>query len=187
MLSLAGRLAQVALVAPALARMKRCAIRMSVGGALVLVFGLFGLAYLLIALRIAVEPLIGPLWTPLAIGGGLCLIAFVAYLGLVRPLRPMEKPLAASEEKAIPAALAEPMQRIETHVAKNPLQSVAIALAAGFAATMLLRLLRRPRPQPTRSAAAHKANGHADADAWLREMVARELDRRRAEERTARP
>jgi hypothetical protein len=69
-------------------------------------------------------------------------------------------------------------------VAQRPLQSLAIALAVGFAGASLLRLLRgrqQPAPPP-RHDGYGQAPPHptaAERPAWMREVVLRETDRRK--------
>lgn len=186
-LSLVGRLARVALVAPTIARVKRRAIRLAIGGAVVAILGLFCMTYLLLALRIAIEPYLGPLWSPLAIGGVLGLGALIGYFALLRPRKAREE-FAGASESAIPRSLAEPVHQLETQIAKRPLISLGLALAGGFAAAMILRQLRAQRrnvaPQPS---APQRTNGRADPDGdWVREVVRREMDRRRTNGRDAR-
>jgi hypothetical protein len=181
--SLAGRAAQMALIAPALARLKRRATRTIVGGVLLLVFGGFGLAYLLIALRLELERYIGPAWTPLAIGLAFCLFAAIAYFALLRP-RKSEAMSAEAQASEMRDRIVAPARRLESQVSSNPLQSVAIALAVGFAAASLLRLLRGGErrapasPWPRRDGEAPRPE--ATRPAWMREVVLRETDRRRA-------
>jgi hypothetical protein len=183
---LAGRLARIALIAPALQRLKRNAVRTAIGIGLVAVLGGLGLTYLLIALRYQLEREIGPLWTPVAIGGVLALAALVAYAALLRPRR--ARRAVASEPVGLPPELAAPLRNIESTVSKNPLPSIAVALAAGFAAAAVLRMVRRPRPGAPRGndgynqAPPHPAG--AERPAWMREVVLRETDRRRANGRS---
>ena len=113
---LAGRLARIALVAPALQRLKRNAVRTAIGIGLVAVLGGLGLTYLLIALRYQLEREIGPLWTPVAIGGVLALAALVAYAALLRPRR--ARRAVASEPVGLPPELAAPLRNIESTVPK---------------------------------------------------------------------
>ena len=178
---MAGRLARIALIAPALQRLKRNAVRTAIGIGLVAVLGGLGLTYLLIALRYQLEREIGPLWTPIAIGGALALAALIAYATMLRPRR--ARRAAASEPAGLPPELAAPLRNIESTVAKNPLPSIALALAAGFAAGAVLRMLRRPRAGAPRGnsgygqAAPHPTG--AERPAWMREAVLRETERRK--------
>lgn len=181
--SLASRLAQVALVGPAIARLKRKAIRSAIGGALLALFGILGLVYLLAALRTALEREIGPLWAPVAIGGGLLVLAGIAYLVFLKP-RAAESDAATMQADAMRDRIVGPARAIEGQVAQRPLQSIAIALAAGFAGASLLRILRGRTPSPT---PRHDGYGQppphpmgAERPAWMREVVLRETDRRKA-------
>ena len=181
--SLAGRFAQVALVGPAIARMKRKAARFAIGGALVALFGIIGLVFLLAALRTVLESQIGPIWAPLAIGGGLLLFAGIAYLAFLRP-RASESTAAASQAEAVRDKIVGPARALEGQVAQRPLQSLAIALAVGFAGASLLRLLRgRQQPAPPPGYDGYgQAPRHptaAERPAWMREVVLRETDRRK--------
>jgi hypothetical protein len=179
---LAGRLARIALVAPALSRLKRNATRAAIGIGLVLVLGGLGLAYLLIALRYQLEREIGPLWTPLAMGGGLALAALAAYFALLRPRRPRQA-AASAEAIGVPPELAASVRTLETKVANNPLPSVAVALAAGFAAAAVLRMLRRreaaPPPRGTTAFGTAPSTGRPEQPPWMREVLLRETERRR--------
>ncbi|MGH7002617.1 MAG: hypothetical protein ACREIP_01590, partial [Alphaproteobacteria bacterium] len=85
-----------------------------------------------------------------------------------------------------PRSLAEPMQQLETQVVRRPLQSVALALAGGFAAAMILRMVRGQRTHRAQPAPPQRTNGRADPDAWVREVVLRETDRRRTDGKAAR-
>lgn len=181
---LAGRLARIALVAPALARLKRSATRAAIGLGLVLVLGGLALAYLLIAVRYQLEREIGPLWTPLAIGGGLAIAALIAYFALLRPRRPREA-AASAEAIGVPPELAASMRTLETKVARNPLPSIAVALAAGFAAAAVLRMLRRrdatPPPRGADSGlGTAPRTSRPEQPPWMREVLLRETERRRA-------
>ncbi len=178
--SLASRLAQVALVGPAIARLKRKAIRSAIGGALIALFGILGLIYLLAALRTALEREIGPLWAPVAIGGGLLVLAGIAYLAFLRP-RGGDRETAGTEADAVRDRIVGPARAIEGQVAQRPLQSIAIALAVGFAGAALLRMLRGRAPSPPRydryAPPPHPTG--AERPAWMREVVLRETDRRK--------
>jgi hypothetical protein len=182
--SLASRAAQLALIGPAIARLKRRATRMAIGGVLVAIFGAFALAYLVIGAHIALERQIGPLWAPLAIGVAFIALAAIAYLAFLRP-RASESESADARAAAVRDKIAGPARRLEGQVASNPLQSLAIALAVGFAAASLLRLLRgRERaaePPPSspwpRQAAGEPPRG--ERPPWMREVVLRETERRR--------
>lgn len=183
--SLAGRLAQVALVGPALARMKRKAIRTAIGAALLALFGIFALVYLLAALRIVLEREVGPVWAPLAIGGGLLVLAGIAYLAFLRP-RAAERETSAVPADLVRERIAEPARVLQGQVAQRPLQSVAIALAVGFAGATLLRLLRgRRHATPPGNFARPPAPSDAEWSAWLREAVRQEAERRKANGRGA--
>jgi hypothetical protein len=184
LVSLAGLLAQVAMVGPAIARLKRRAIRSAIGGALIALFGILGLVYLLAALRTVLEGEIGPVWAPVAIGGGLAVLAGIAYLVFLRPRAPEGKTAAATQADAVRDRIVGPARAIEGQIAQRPLQSIAIALAVGFAAAALLRMLRDRRPP-----AAPRYDGYgqrpphpsgAERPAWMREVVLRETERRRA-------
>jgi len=181
----------MALIAPAIARLKRNATRAALGIGLIVVFGGFGLAYLLIALSRLLEREIGPLWTPVAIGGVLCLAALGAYLAL---LRPRARPHASHEAAAIglPPELAAPMRNLETRVAKNPLASIAVAVGAGFAAAALLRMLRGRRypaspwpPGGVGAAQPRPGTGTSERPSWMREVLLRETERRKSNGRGA--
>jgi hypothetical protein len=181
--SLASRLAQVALVGPAIARLKRKAIRSAIGGALIALFGILALVYLLAALRTALEREIGPLWAPVAIGGGLLVLAGIAYLAFLRP-RGAEREAAASQADAMRDRIAGPARAIEGQVTQRPLQSLAIALAVGFAGATLLRMLRGGRTPslPPRYDGYGAPPPHpmgAERPAGMREVVLRETDRRK--------
>ena len=175
--SLAGRLAQVALVGPAIARLKRKAIRAAIGIALLALFGILGFVYLLAALRTLLEREIGPLWAPLAIAGGLLALAGIAYLAFLRP-RGAESDNSASPADVVRDRMTGTARALEGQVAQRPLQSLAVALAVGFAGAMLLRLVRG------RQRAARKDGPDAPSDAelaaWVREAVQREAERRKA-------
>jgi hypothetical protein len=181
---LAGRVARIALLAPALARMKRNAVRAALGIGLVALFGGLGLAYLLVALRVQLEREIGPLWAPLAIGGVLALAALVAYLALLRPRR-RRAPAMTAESAGLPPELGASMRTLETKVAQNPLPSIAVALAAGFAAAALLRLLRqrsaapRPRADGAADTAPPPRTSRSEPPPWTRETIVRETERRK--------
>jgi hypothetical protein len=188
---LAGRLAQVALVGPAVARMKRRAIRSAIGIALVGLCGTLGAIYLLAAVRFELEQYIGPLWAPVAIGGVLCLVALVAYLVLLKaPRRPQAEAAAETSSLGLPPDLAAPIQQLGAQVSSKPLQSIALAVAAGFAAAMVLRMVRQRNQRkaaPQSAAPPPRANGRAEPDGpWVREVVLRETERRRANGRGAR-
>ena len=182
--SMAGRLARLALIAPAIERMKRRAVRNAIGAGLILVLGTLGVAYLLIALRFELEGLIGPLWAPVAIGGTLCLFAGIAYLVYLRPRRPRRQP-AQVHTAGLPPELSASVRVLETQVANRPLQSVAVALAVGFAAAYALRLLRKDRkpaaaPPPSSPwPRAPDTRREGERAPWMREGVLRETERRR--------
>lgn len=189
--SLAGRFARVALVGPALTRLKRRAIRVAVGGALIFAFGIIGFAYLLVALRTELERHIGPIWTPLAIGAGLLVLAGIAYLVFIRP-RGSEAQTAESQAAAIRDKIVGPARKLEGQVAERPLQTLALALAVGFAAASVLRMLRGRQQDAGRR--AHDGVGDAapsepppagQRPAWMREVVLRETERRKADGRGA--
>jgi hypothetical protein len=181
--SLASRLAQVALVGPAIARLKRKAIRSAIGGALLAVFGVLGLIFLLAALRTALEREIGPIWSPVAIGAGLLVLAGIAYLVFLKP-RGSETEEAATQAEAVRDRIVGPARAIEGQAAQRPLQSLAIALAVGFAGASLLRMLRgRASSRPPRHGGYGQPPPHpmgAERPAWMREVVLRETDRRKA-------
>lgn len=128
--SLAGHLAKVAVIGPAIARLKRRAVRATIGGVLVGVFGLAGLAYLLIALRHELERHLGAVYAPFAIGGALCLCALAAYLVFLRPRGNGRAALREKEER-VRERIERPVRDFEGDVAGNPLKSVSIALAVG--------------------------------------------------------
>lgn len=183
--SLAGRVAQLALIGPVVARLKRRATRMAIGGVLVALCGAFGLAYLIIGVRVELERFLGPLWAPLAIGAAFVVLAGIAYLILLRP-RSSERASAEANAAALRDKIAGPARRLEGQVASNPLQSLAIALAVGFAAASLLRLLRgreRPAapssPWPRQPRPTEPPRG--ERPPWMREVVLRETERRRTD------
>lgn len=167
--------------------MKRNAVRAAIGLALVAVLGGLGLTYLLIALRHQLEREIGPLWTPLAIGGVLALTALIAYVALLRP-RHAGRAAAAAPSLGMPPELAAPLRNIESTVSKNPLPSIAVALAAGFAAAAVLRIVRRQRTGAPRGNGAYgQPPPHpsgAERPAWMREAVLRETGRRKGNGRS---
>lgn len=181
--SLAGRLAQVALVGPAIARLKRKVIRSAIGGALLALFGVLGLVFLLAALRTVLEREIGPVWAPVAIGGGLLALAGIAYLVFLKP-RASESQAVATQADAVRDRIVGPARTIEGQVTQRPLQSIAIALAVGFAGASLLRMLRgRTSSPPPRYDGYGQPPPHpmgAERPAWMREVVLRETDRRKA-------
>lgn len=182
--SMAGRLARLSLVGPAIERMKRRAVRGAIGAGLVLVLGALGVTYLLIALRFELEGLIGPLWAPVAIGGTLCVFAGIAYLVYLRPREPRRQP-QQGPAIGIPPQISASVRSLETQVANRPLQSVAAALAVGFAAAYALRLLRKDRAPaaPPPSSPWPRATDplrEAERQAWMREGMLREAERRRA-------
>jgi hypothetical protein len=186
--SLAGRVAQIALVRPAISRMKRRAVRAAIGGALITLFGIVGLIFLLAALRTVLEREIGPIWAPVAIGGGLLVLAGIAYLVFLRT-RSSEGEAAASQTEAVRDKIMGPARVLENQVAQRPLQSLAIALAIGFAGASLLRMLRgrqREEPPPRRDGYGRPPHpSGAERPAWMREVVLRETDRRRGNSRGA--
>ncbi len=181
--SLAGRVAQVALVGPFIANLKRRAIRSAIGGALIALLGILGIVYLLAALRTALDTQIGPIWSPVAIGVGLFVLAGVAYLVFLRP-RASEGKTTAAKADAMRDKFVGPARALEGQVAQHPLQSLALALAVGFAGASLLRLLRgRQRPAATPGYDGYgQPPPHprgAERPAWMREVVLRETDRRK--------
>jgi hypothetical protein len=188
--SLAARAAQLALVGPAIARMKKRAIRAAIGGVLIALFGLLGLVYLLMALRTELDRHLGAVWSPVAIGAGLLAIAGVAYLVFLRP-RASEGEAAASQAEAMRDTIVGPARKLEGQVAKNPLQSLAVALAVGFAAASLLRLLRGRQDQAARR--GYDGTGVPPGEPppppqrppWMREVVLRETERRKGNGRGA--
>ncbi len=180
--SLAGRLAQVALVGPALARMKRKAIRTAIGGGLLVLFAILALVFLLAALRTVLEREIGPVLAPLAIGGGLLVLAGIAYLAFLRP-RTTDADTPATPSELFRDRVAGPARAVEGQIAQRPLQSVAIALAVGFAGATLLRMLRGRRQSPRED--GYSRPPEADIPAWLREAAQREAERRKANGRAA--
>jgi hypothetical protein len=188
--SLASRLAQVAVIGPALARLKRRAVRVAIGGALIGLFGVMGFAYLIVALRNGIEPYLGPIWTPVAIGGGLLLLAGIAYLVFIRP-RGAEASTAEAQAAAVRDKIVGPARKLEGQVAKSPLQSLAIALAVGFAAASLLRILRgrqqagAPRPYDGAGLRPPPHPASSERPAWMREVVLRETERRRRNGKSA--
>jgi hypothetical protein len=186
--SLAGRFAQIALVGPAIARMKRNAVRDAIGGALIALFGIVGLIFLLAGLRTVLEGEIGPVWAPVAIGGGMLVLAGIAYLAFLRP-RASEGKAAAIEAEAMRERIAGPARAVESQVTQRPLQSIAIALAIGFAGASLLRMLRgrRQAPSPRYDGYGQRPPHPAGAErpAWMREVVLRETDRRKSNGRGA--
>jgi hypothetical protein len=67
-------------------------------------------------------------------------------------------------------------------VAQRPLQSIAIAIAVGFAGATLLQMLRgRTQIPPSRYDGYHPPPHPTGAErpAWMREVVLRETDRRK--------
>lgn len=187
--SLAGRAAQLALVGPVIARLKRRAIRAAVGGALIALFGVLGLVFLLTALRTELDRHLGAVWSPVAIGAGLLAIAGIAYLVFLKP-RASEGEAAASQAEAMRDKIVEPARKLEGQVAKSPLQSLAIALAVGFAAASLLRILRGRQDQAARR--GNDGTGVPPSEPppprrppWMREVVLRETERRKGNGRGA--
>ena len=181
-LNLAARMARLAMIGPMLARMKRNATRAAIGIGLVALLGGLALTYLLIALRYQLEQEIGPLWTPLAIGGGLAALALTAYLVFLRPRRESTAERATETAGAMPD-LGAPIRNLESKVSKSPLLSLAIALAGGFAAASLLRVLR-PRPR-TGNGAAEPPGSDKEMPTWMRDALLRDALRREAERRKA--
>lgn len=187
--SLAARAAQVAVVGPALARLKKRAVRAMIGGALIGLFGVMGFAYLIVALRNGVEQYLGPIWTPLAIGGFLLVLAGIAYLVFLKP-RGSEASAAEAQAAAMRDKIVAPARKLEGQVAKSPLQSLAVALAVGFAAASVLRIIRGrgepPHPRTTDGAGMPPPHPRGpERPAWMREVVLRETDRRRGNGRSA--
>lgn len=182
--SLVGRLAQVALIGPAVARFRRKTVRTLIGGVLIAFFGVFGLAYLLIGLRQELDWYLGPIFAPLAIGAVLFVFAGIVYLALLRPRR-SDAETAARQAAAMRHKIARPARKIEEQVAGNPLQSVAAAAAVGFAAAYLLRFLRQ-RSKAGEGEAGGRRHDDDDENTpppWAREVlreVLREARRRRA-------
>ncbi len=155
--------------------------RTAIGGALLALFGVLGLVYLLAALRTVLDGAIGPVWSPVAIGGGLVVLAGIAYLAFLQP-RTSEGRAAATQVEAVRDKIVGPARVLENEVAQRPLQALAIALAVGFAGATLLRLMRGRQPPPARFDAYGRPPPHlvgAERPAWMREVVLRETDRRR--------
>jgi hypothetical protein len=187
--SLAARAAQIAVVGPAIARLKKRAVRSLIGGALIALFGIMGFAYLIVALRNGLEQYLGPIWTPLAVGGFLLVLAGIAYLVFLKP-RGSEASKAEAQASAMRDKIVAPARKLEGQVAKSPLQSLAIALAVGFAAASVLRIIRgrgqQPQPRTTDGTGAPPPRPReTERPAWMREVVLRETDRRRGNGRGA--
>lgn len=177
--ALAGRLASVAMVGPAIARFKRRAVQVAVGGALVAVLGGLGLAYLLIALRHELERHLGPVWTPAAIGAALLVFAGIAYLAFLRPPRSAAEE-AESRTEAVRENFVSPARQVEQQITQRPLASVAAAVAVGFAVASLLRSFRGRSRRDGGGEAAPRASRRPDpVPDWTREVVFREADRRK--------
>ena len=83
--SLAGQAARVAIFGSALRRLKKKTARFAMGLGLILMLGPLGLILILAGVRAEIEAMIGPVWSPIAIGGILILGSLVAYFVFMRP------------------------------------------------------------------------------------------------------
>jgi hypothetical protein len=162
--SLAGRAAKVALIGPALERIKSKISRILIGGVLVGLLSLLGFIFLLAAARGGLDQLLGPTWSPLLIGVALCAAAGAMYLVFLRP-RPSEEHEAKADGARIRHRFMRPARRVENEVGSRPILSTGAALVTGFAAAFLLRFLRRRSRRARANGQGFTwSNGHEEWD-----------------------
>ena len=172
--ALAGRVARLAMVGPAMARIKRKVVRTLVGGLLLVSLGMIGVIYLLAALRVELERHLGPLWSPLIIGTVFCLFAGISYWMFLRPRR-SDARIAEAVEKKVVSKFVRPAQRVEDEIARRPWLSVGASLGTGFAAAFLLQLLRgRKRREATMLSRSETID-----QPWERQIVVRQTEPRK--------
>jgi hypothetical protein len=172
--SLASRAARVALIGPAITRLKRQLVRSVVGGVLLAVLGGIGAIFLLAALRTELERHIGPTWSPLIIGVVFCIIAGVAYLSFLRPRQSDAREARAAERKA-QDKFVRPTRQLEAKLSHRPWLSLAGSLGTGFVAAFLVYLLQARR----RNSRVPRSSGNGlDTDPWSRQVVIRESEPR---------
>jgi len=176
--ALAGRVARVTMVGPAMARIKREIARTVVGGLLLVSLGLAGIIYLLAGLRVELERHLGPLWSPLIIGAVFCLFAGISYWMFLRQRR-SDARVAEAEDKKVVSKFVRPALRVEGKIARRPWLSVGASLGTGFAAALLLQLLRG-RKRRADTTLSRSLRGEALTQPWERQFIIRETEPRRA-------
>lgn len=175
--SLAGRLARVAMVAPAVARIKSKVARMITGGLLLVLLGSIGVIYLLAAFRVELERYLGVVWPPVIIGVLFCVFAGIAYLMFLRPRR-SDARAAEAEDKKVMKRFVRPAQRVEGKIAARPWLSFGGSLATGFAAAYLLHLLRGGKNRKDKISPQRVDDG-ATRQPWTRQVEIRETEPRK--------
>jgi hypothetical protein len=173
--SLASRAARVALIGPAVTRLKRKLVRSVVSGILLAVLGGIGALFLLAALRTELERHLGPTWSPLIIGVTFCLFAGITYLVFLRPRAADAREARAAERKAN-NDFVRPVRRFEEKLSARPWLSVAGSLGTGFLAAFLVYLLQAKKRRNSRMA-RHSGNG-LDTIPWSRQVVIQESEPR---------
>jgi hypothetical protein len=142
--SLAGQAARVALFGSAIKRLRKKSVRIAIGCFLISIFGLLGTVYVLAGVRTELDYRIGPVWSPIAIGGVLLVGAFVAYLVFLKPKRG-EAISAEVEHSNMRQRLMLPARQAEQQWSRHPLAGVGIAAGVGAVAAFLLsRFRNRP-------------------------------------------
>jgi hypothetical protein len=172
--SLANKVARVALIGPALTRLKRNVIRSVIGGALLIVLGATGAFFLLAALRIELEHLLGSTWAALVIGVAFFLFVGIAYLAFLRPRRSDAEEARASLRR-VHDKVVRPARRFEDQLGAQPWLNLAGSLGTGFVAAFLVHLLQAKRRVPL---ASLRSGDGLDPAQWSREVVIHETEPR---------
>jgi len=104
-------------------------------GAIAALFGTAGLGLLTVALWNLLLPAIGPVWTPVALGGGMLVIASVPMLVLSHELqkRKAEEMRAADIERLVGPFLDEARTYARDNAGTTLMAAIAAGLAAGLA------------------------------------------------------
>ena len=160
--SLAKRAVSTPFITARLIRLKRTVVRVAIGGTLLTLFGVLGLAHLLAALRVWLEQFLGFVWSPVAIGAVFMLAATAAYLVFLRPERG-DRARDKTPKNSAPTLITQLHQGLSS----IPVAKIGIALAGGAVAALGWRFFRKRD--------LSRLNGEFPAARpWAREIVLRE-------------
>ena len=164
-------LAKRAVNAPSIAaridRWKQNVIRAMIGSALLALFGILSLMYLLSALRLWLERFLGYVWSPVAIGVVFFIGAAVAYLVFLRPER-ASNVRVKDPKNAAPAFISQLQEKLSS----IPVAKVGIAVAGGIATALGWRFLLQKRDVSKQN--GEFADSRGPARPWASEIVLRE-------------